>query len=128
MAPAVGINAETGAALTGWDHVQQSLAIILRTQFGERPKREFFGSFVPDLLGRSMATTDLSRFIAALTSAIEQFEPRFDVASITTQADPRDGSVQVVMLGNYRPNALTGDLAVDGDVRQVTVGSSGLIR
>ncbi len=50
--PSVGLNAETGSILTGWPHVIQSLRDIFDTRFGTRIMREWYASFVPNLLGR----------------------------------------------------------------------------
>ena len=50
--PSVGFDAMTGRILTGWDHVLQSLSDIFTTGFGERVIREWYGSFVPTLLGQ----------------------------------------------------------------------------
>ena len=50
--PSVGLNAATGGTLMGWSHVVQSLQDIFTTRFGARVMREWYGSFVPTLLGR----------------------------------------------------------------------------
>lgn len=79
----VGLNAETGGILTGWPHVIQSLRDIFDTRFGTRIMREWYGSFVPNLLGRLITPDEVVPYFAAITSAIEQWEPRFRVTQIT---------------------------------------------
>ena len=70
--PSVGLDATSGLVLTGWDHVLQSLSDIFTTGFGERIIREWYGSFVPSLLGRLITPQEVTPFFVAITSAIEQ--------------------------------------------------------
>ena len=49
-----GVDRNTGKALVGWAHVEQCLGVIFTTTFGERIMREWFGSLVPVLLGRTV--------------------------------------------------------------------------
>lgn len=58
--PSVGLDAKSGSVLTGWDHVLQSLSDIFTTGFGERIIREWYGSFVPHLLGRLITPEEVS--------------------------------------------------------------------
>ena len=84
--PSIGINAASGRTLIGWDHVLQSLSDIFTTGFGERVIREWYGSFVPHLLGRLITPEEVTPFFVAITSAIEQWEPRYRVSVlISTQ-------------------------------------------
>ena len=69
--PSVGFDAATGAVLTGWEHVLQSLSDIFTTGFGERIIREWYGSFVPNLLGQLITPDEVTPFFVAITSAIE---------------------------------------------------------
>jgi len=80
--PSVGFNAATGSVLTGWEHVLQSLSDIFTTGFGERIIREWYGSFVPNLLGQLITPEEVTPFFVAITSAIEQWEPRFRVRDL----------------------------------------------
>lgn len=56
--PSVGLNAATGGTISGWDHVVQSLQDIFYTRFGTRVMREWYGSFVPNILGRLITPQD----------------------------------------------------------------------
>jgi phage baseplate assembly protein W len=69
--PSVGLDAATGGILTGWEHVVQSLRDIFDTRFGSRIMREWYGSFVPNLLGRLITPEEVVPYFAAITSAIE---------------------------------------------------------
>jgi len=53
--------------------------------------REWYGSFVPNLLGRTITPNEVTPWFAAVTSAIEQFEPRYRVTRIQIVEVTRDG-------------------------------------
>ena len=112
--PSVGLNAETGGILTGWPHVVQSLQDIFTTQFGTRIMREWYGSFVPNLLGRNITPKEVTPWFAAVTSAIEQWEPRYRITRIQVLEVTRDGQLHFFMEGEYRPRAVFGDFTVEG--------------
>jgi len=71
--------------------------------------REWYGSFVPNLLGRLITPDEVVPYFAAITSAIEQWEPRFRVTQITVVKVTRDGQLHVYLDGEYRPRAVYGD-------------------
>lgn len=120
--PSVGMDAETGGTITGWDHVLQSLQDIFTTRFGSRVMREYYGSFVPGLLGTSnINRADLTRFFSAVTAAILQWEPRYFVTAIKVSEASRGGSLTLVIEGEYRPRATYGDKSAEG-ARRVLVG------
>lgn len=112
----VGVDRMTGRVLTGFDHVRQSLSVILTTSFGERVMRRYVGSFVPPLLGEPLIPRTLLRFWTAVCVAIELFEPRMRVRRIVPT-----GSVSGVRLGqlkfkidcDYMPRGHLGDFTVE---------------
>lgn len=112
--PSIGMDAATGFRLTGWAHVEQSLREIFLTSFGRRVMREWWGSFVPALLGRNLTVQETAPFFAAVTSAIEQWEPRFRVTQIEIVKITADGRLHFFIAGEYRPRALLGDFTVEG--------------
>lgn len=124
----IGINAITGASLSGWAHVVQSLRDMFLTRFGTRYMREWYGSFVPDALGRLITRSEMLPVMAAMTSAIEQWEPRFAVESISVDgSDAREGALRVTILGTYRPRALLGDYTPEGKQKLVvTLGGEAI--
>lgn len=112
--PSVGLNSATGGTIEGWSHVAQSLQSVFTTRFGERVMREWFGSFVPTLLGRNINQAELPLFYAAFTSAIEQWEPRYSVTEVGVLEVSRAGVVRLSITGEYRPRALLGDMTSAG--------------
>ncbi|MEZ5853163.1 MAG: baseplate J/gp47 family protein [Hyphomicrobiaceae bacterium] len=106
--PSVGFDAETGSLKTGWPHVIQSLRDIFDTQFGTRIMREWYGSFVPNLLGRLITPQEVVPYFAAITSAIEQWEPRFRVTRSRSSRSRGTGSctsTSTVSIGRARCTA-----------------------
>jgi phage baseplate assembly protein W len=112
--PSVGLDAATGGILSGWEHVVQSLRDIFDTRFGSRIMREWYGSFIPNLLGRLVTPDEVVPYFAAITSAIEQWEPRFRVTQIQVVKVTRNGQLHVFLDGEYRPRAVYGDFSVAG--------------
>ena len=110
----LGLDAMSGGTITGWDHVVQSLRDIFDTRFGSRIMREWYGSFVPNLLGRLITPEEVVPYFAAITSAIEQWEPRFRVTRIEAVKVMRDGQLHVFLEGEYRPRAVYGDFTAAG--------------
>jgi hypothetical protein len=122
--PSVDLDAEAGANLSGWPNVLQSLEQIFTTNFGERVMREWFGSAVPRFLGENLNTQTVVPFFAAISAAIEQWEPRFRVTQIVPESLGRDGHIQILIEGEYRPRALLGDQRPEGPRRVTVSGNS----
>ena len=126
--PSFGINAETGATLTGWDHVVQSLRDVFLTRFGARIMREWYGSLVPEALGRNITRAEMLPVIASITAAIEQWEPRFVVVDVSIDGSAaRAGGLVIVINGQFRPRALVGDTTVEGSkILTVDMAANGM--
>lgn len=122
--PSVGLNAETGGTITGWQHVMQSVQDIMATSFGVRVMREYYGSFVPVVLGReNINASGATLFMSAVASALMQWEPRFAVTAIRVNDATRGGALSLTIEGEYRPRATYGDLSSDGS-RRIIVSSA----
>lgn len=122
--PSIDIDARTGANISGWPHVLQSLEDIFTTGFGEQIMREWYGSAVPRLLGENLNKETIVSFFVAVCTAVEQWEPRFRITKITPVSVDRSGAFVVTLEGEYRPLALLGDFTPEG-ARRVTVGNAG---
>lgn len=110
-----GIDRETGKVLTGWPHVVQSLGVIFTTGYGERVMREWFGSYVPYLLGQNLVPSTVVKFYVGLWTAIDAFEPRYRVTQFRPLEVTRLGRMSLQMEGEYRPRAHLGDFSVEGE-------------
>lgn len=118
----VGIDNRTGKVLTGWGHVQQSIARLFATRFHERVLRRWLGSFVPHLLGELATLENLLRFYSAIATAIDLWEPCFSVqrvrlvnrdgtdANLSSYANKlRLGHATFAVEGIYMPRGHLGD-------------------
>lgn len=98
-----GINASTGKALEGIQHLRQSITDILTTPIGTRVMRRAYGSNLPRLVDAPMNHTTLLDLYAATVEAIDLWEPRFSLQSVkATSAEP--GRVVLSMTGEYLPD------------------------
>lgn len=121
----VDLNRVTGELIVGWAHVEQCIGDIFSTYFGERIMREWYGSLVPKLLGENITHDTIVNFFAAITSPIDQWEPRFKITRITPISVDRDGKFQVQIDGDYRPLALIGNFTSAGAKRVTASGAKG---
>lgn len=121
----VGMNRKTGKIMLGWDHVQQSMWVILMTRYHERVLRRWVGSFVPHILGESAVPRIITRFFWAIASAIELWEPNYritrvrikeraDQTSLTSAEELRRGIMTNRLDGVHRPRGHLGDTTPEG--------------
>lgn len=82
-----GMNVTTGKALTGLDHIRQSLRDILTTPVGSRVMQRDYGSRVPELLDAPMNPALPMKLIAATATAIRRWEPRLKLTKVTLSGD-----------------------------------------
>ena len=109
----LGLDKQTGRALSGWEHVIQSLEIIFSTRFHERVMLRYFGSLIPHMLGENMVERTMLKFFYSVAVAIELWEPRFRLVHIEINEMNRQGFMSFRLDGIYYPNALSGDFATE---------------
>ena len=75
------------AQAAGQAKVEQSIRIILGTQYGERVMRPRFGANLRSLMftPNNASTANLARYY--VTTALAQWEPRIDVLDVTVTND-----------------------------------------
>ena len=123
-----GFDRNTGALLTGWPEVVQSLGVIFSTGIGQRIMRRHFGSRVPGLLGENLTPATVLRFVSAVTIAVDLWEPRYRVIKVDVPEQGnspeklRTGALALTIRGEYRPRALQGDLTPAQGEYLLTVG------
>ncbi|MTH78752.1 GPW/gp25 family protein [Paracoccus aestuariivivens] len=107
----IGTNASTGAALSGIDHLRQSIRDILTTRVGTRVMRRAYGSRLPDLVDAPLNDETLVDLYAETVTALVTWEPRIDVEQVTASL-PAPGRVELSLVGVYTP---TGEpVTIDG--------------
>ena len=76
---------------TGVRKVEESIRIILGTQYGERAMRPTFGCNLKSLAfsPNNSATANLAKFY--VEDGVKQWEPRIDLTSVAVTNDPLNG-------------------------------------
>jgi len=115
MAHSTGINAVTGAPMSDWDHVQQSIRKILMTPIGARVMRRDFGSELPDLIDAKMTRRNILAVYSAAAAAIAKWEPRFRMTSGQVRRAEATGLMSLILFGTYYPRGHLGDYSVAQD-------------
>jgi uncharacterized protein len=98
-----GTSATTGKALSGIEHLKQSITDILNTPKGSRVMRRDYGSDLPELVDAPMNLSTLSRIYAATAAAIHMWEPRFKVTKVTVSS-AQPGQIVLDLDGIYLPD------------------------
>ena len=98
----------TGADIDGFEHVEQSIEVILTTRLEERVEREWFGNPGTRLLGENATAGTILRWFTIVYMLIELHEPRFKLVRFLVDSVLRDGGATFTMEGQYRPFALNG--------------------
>lgn len=75
----IGMNAITGRALSGLDHIYQSIGKILTTPRGSRLQRREFGAEIFDRIDAPSNQANLVRIYAAAATALMRHEPRLQL-------------------------------------------------
>lgn len=110
MTSLTGMDAETGRALSGDDHLVQSIGDIVSTAFGERTMLGDYGCLLFDLLDRPATRANLLLAAMSVTMALARWEPRIAVTQVTFEGDFATGQAVMNVTGNrtdVQGNALT---------------------
>lgn len=108
-----GLNRFTGAPLSDWEHVLQSVDVIFDTEIGDTPYLREFGGGLRRLLGRKITPDILALATAVFALSITIWEPRLRVVKVSvapSAEEVRTGAVSFVMQVIYRPRGHLGDL------------------
>ena len=113
----IGIDANTGRALGGLQHLGQSIGDILMTPLGSRVMRRDYGSLLPALIDQPGNASTVARVAAAAAAALMRWDPRLGLVRITLAASDTPGRATVHitasladLAGTRRPLALAVDL------------------
>ncbi|SHE79204.1 hypothetical protein SAMN05444339_10275 [Loktanella atrilutea] len=103
---------ETGAVLTGWPAVLQSIGVILTTPIGSRVMRREFGSVLPELVDRPLNSSTILAIYAASADAIARWEPRFTMNGAEVAGVNAQGRIWLIIRGTYDGNPVSGEVAL----------------
>lgn len=99
----IGISATTGKAISGIDHVRQSVRDILSTPIGTRVMRREYGSRLFELIDAPLNRNTLLDLYSAVAEALDRWEPRISVTSVQI-TNSSLGSVELELTGVYLPD------------------------
>lgn len=74
----------------GENNIRESIAVILKTEAGERLMLASFGAGLGRFLFEPNEASTHTRIADAIDTALSRWEPRIDVEEVTVTADPRD--------------------------------------
>jgi phage baseplate assembly protein W len=100
---AIGMQASTGVAINGVDHLMQSIHTILTTPVGSRVMRRSFGSLLPELIDQPDNAATRVRVFAAVAGALMRWEPRLRISRVQL-ASGAPGQAELVLDGTYMPS------------------------
>jgi phage baseplate assembly protein W len=126
-----GFDERHGAVLTGWDHVAQSLAVLLTTLIGERVMRRGLGMDEATLQDRPMNAVEITDAFVAISEAIrprlvnghQYGEPRYDLVRVVPLSARESGFISFRLDGLYYPLGHLGDFSVF-EARSFDLGAS----
>jgi uncharacterized protein len=96
----IGLNQHDGTQLSGLQHLQQSVADILRTRTGTRVLRRDYGAN-HDLIDQPMSAEILVAAFADWADALDRFEPRFELTEIRNLGLNGSGKLSYGPLAGY---------------------------
>ena len=94
----LGMNRDTGKAITDIDHIRQSIRDTLITPEGSRLARRDYGSMLSVLIDQPQNGATKLQVMAATYTALSRWEPRIRLASVNITRNA-DGSMQVDLTG-----------------------------
>lgn len=123
MADSTGFNRHSGASIiTDFDHVRQSIEVILTTPIGSLVMMREFGSELFALIDRPLSDNRvILAMYAACVTAINRWEPRFRVKQCQVRRADESGVVEIMLSGTYFPRGHLGDFTPANDNMQVVV-------
>lgn len=109
----VGISARDGRPLTGYAHLEQSLAKIIGTLPGERVMRLDFGMDPTRRLGRNISPLLAATLYRDFVAAIHKFEPEYRITRMQLARVDRSGALALHVEGRYFPEGRLGNYALE---------------
>ncbi len=93
----IGMNATTGHAMSGLDHLRQSIKDILTTPIGSRVMRRDYGSELFNLIDHHGNKANMLRVYAATIEALLRWEPRIKPRRVQVDSIDEQGRVTLAL-------------------------------
>lgn len=107
-----GIDARTGRPLSGFAHLQQSIAKIVMTIPTERVMRLDFGMNPTRQIGRNLSARLAAEFYRDVIVAVHRWEPEYRIRRLQLVTLDRVGALGVLFEGTYYPEGRFGNYAI----------------
>lgn len=101
-----GTDAKTGKAISGIDHLRQSIADILRTPIGSRVMNRAYGSRLFELVDAPMNSRTVAAIYSSIADALNKWEPRFKLSSSQVDSGTA-GQLVITLTGTYEEKTVT---------------------
>jgi len=95
----LGMNNQTGLIISEAEHIRQSVRDILVTPIGSRVMHREYGSLLSALIDLPQNPALRLQIMAVCYSAIQKWEPRISLTSITLERAENDGGLYVDITG-----------------------------
>lgn len=95
----LGMNGQTGLSISEVEHIHQSVRDILVTPVGSRVMRREYGSLLSQMIDQPQTPALRLQIMAACYSAIQKWEPRVNLWTITFERSETDGGLYVEITG-----------------------------
>ena len=93
----LGMNCNTGKAISDAEHIRQSIQDILTTPRGSRVMRRDYGSDLFELIDQPHSAALRLQLMAAIVMALSAWEPRIRITQIDIQAAQANGKATVTL-------------------------------
>lgn len=120
-------------------HIRQSVIDIITTRIGERVMRREYGTILLDVIDAPMNEILVMQLMSSIFMALNEYEPRIEVASCFIDSAEVDGTLEIVVEGrvktsgalfsltenlhSWRENRGLGDISL-GDISMGDIGGN----
>lgn len=108
----LGMNSQTGLSVSEIEHIRQSVRDILVTPVGSRVMRRKYGSLLSQMIDQPQTPALRLQIMAACYSAIQKWEPRVGLTTITFERSDTDGGLYVDITGTRTETSLPFSLTI----------------
>ena len=108
----LGMNSRTGLSISEVEHIRQSVRDILVTPVGSRVMRREYGSLLSQMIDQPQTPALRLQIMAACYSAIQKWEPRVSLTTITFDRSDTDGGLYVDITGTRTETSLPFSLTI----------------
>ena len=106
----IGMNRETGKAISGRDHLIQSLQVLLSTPIGSRVMLPEYGSELTEFLDTPITPSTRLRINKTIFNAVARWEPRFNLRQVQSTSRDVDGVLTFTLIGSFEGQ----DIEIEG--------------